>query len=106
MEKYVEIGHLAGYHLYTDPQTLSIMQVFEDGSSTQKYKLQAEQFIEVLDKVEEYMRQQRNVKTKEDNYRLLAKQRGFEHDLAEWTNNRPRSLVMDIICCLLRYKML
>lgn len=85
MSNYSEIGHLAGYRLYTDPQTLTVMRVFDDESQAQKYVLQTAQFMELLDNVEEYTRQQRNVKTKEEDYRLLAKQRGIEHDLAVWS---------------------
>ena len=84
MENYSEIGHMVGYWLFTDPQTLSVLQIFEKDNSRRKYVLKAEQFMRLLDDVESYMKQKRKVQNQADDYRLLAKQRGIEHFLSEF----------------------
>ena len=52
MENYSEIGHIVGYWLFTDPPTLSVLQIFEKDNSRHKYVLKAEQFMRLLDDVE------------------------------------------------------
>ena len=84
MENYSEIGHIVGYWLFTDPPTLSVLQIFEKDNSRHKYVLKAEQFMRLLDDVESYMKQKRKVQNQADDYRLLAKQRGIEHFLSEF----------------------
>lgn len=85
MESYVEIGQMTGYRLYTDPSQLRVKQVFTEDSKVEEYVLSAEQFMELLDKVEEYTLQRRKVKNLTEEYRLLAKQRGIEFCLSQWT---------------------
>lgn len=87
MENYVEIAQMSGYRMFADAESLRIRQVFSEKQHVEEYHLTAEQYMQLLDEVEEYLRQGRAVGSQTDEFRLLAKQRGIEHELRQWTKS-------------------
>lgn len=84
MAHYVEVAQMAGYRLLADAETLRIKQAFVKDGSVEEYQLTATQYMQLLDQVEEYIQQARHVGNQAEEYRLLAKQRGIEHELRQW----------------------
>lgn len=84
MKNYVEVAQMVGYRLFADAESLRVKQVFSQTQQSEEYQLVATQYMQLLDEVEEYLHQRRGVASQKAEFRLLAKQRGIEHQLRQW----------------------